>query len=191
VLPLGHAALAYLCFVGVAAVTDRTLPARRDLAPLLFASQLPDLIDKPLAFVGVLASGRSLAHSLVALVVFLVVVGPACRRTARAVKSMRLRSLLTAAPLPLAVGYVSHLVGDIYRPMLNGTFQETLFLFWPLARVPAAPADSVAPWTRLVTAYTTGGINHNAALVAAAVGLFVLVRIHSYWRRRSSSTRSR
>ncbi|MCL7419035.1 MAG: metal-dependent hydrolase, partial [Halalkalicoccus sp.] len=61
--PWGHAALAYVLY--------SALRRRRGGSPggvativVVFASQLPDLIDKPLAWtLGVIPSGRMLAHA--------------------------------------------------------------------------------------------------------------------------------
>ncbi|RLM56889.1 metal-dependent hydrolase, partial [Halorubrum sp. Atlit-26R] len=65
-LPLGHLAFAYLWYALYAASSTHRLPARLALLPLAVGSQFPDLIDKPLAYIGVLTYGRSLAHSLFA-----------------------------------------------------------------------------------------------------------------------------
>lgn len=70
--PLGHAAVAYLGSVAVAAATRRPLPVHRALAPLAVGSQFPDLLDKPLAYYGVLVSGRSLGHSIFTAALVLV-----------------------------------------------------------------------------------------------------------------------
>lgn len=46
-------------------VRERRLPNAKHTVVPLYATQLPDLIDKPLAWsVGILPTGRSLAHSL-------------------------------------------------------------------------------------------------------------------------------
>ena len=63
--PWGHAAVGYLLLSG----SDRLVgqrPTAITTLTVLLASQLPDLVDKPLAwYVVVLPNGRSLAHSLV------------------------------------------------------------------------------------------------------------------------------
>jgi hypothetical protein len=183
-LPLGHAALAYVCYAIVAAVTDRRFPATDALVPLMVASQLPDLIDKPLAFVGVLRSGRSLAHSLLAFVVVAVAVALLCRELARAVESDRARRLLDATPVAVAVGYAAHLVGDAYRPLLAGNYAEAGFLLYPFVPPLSYPNDAVAPWVRLWRVYVDGGPPETTPLLLGAVALFLGVRVWTHVRRR-------
>lgn len=107
--PWGHAAVAYL-FVTVFARFDRRRPTEREVLAVFLASQLPDVVDKPLAWtLGVLPNGRSLAHSLViASLVILVVV---------AVARTRDRPAIGAA---VGIGYLSHLVADAFYPVVTG-----------------------------------------------------------------------
>ena len=67
-MPLGHAALAYLLYSGLVLSRTRRRPRYLACVPLAVGSQFPDLVDKPLAYVGVLSYGRSLAHSVFAFV---------------------------------------------------------------------------------------------------------------------------
>ncbi len=188
-LPLGHASLAYLCYVGVAALTDRRLPARDALVPLLFASQLPDLIDKPLAYVGVLRSGRSLAHSLFAFAVLAVAVSFLCRELARSVDSARLSRALAATPVPFAVGYTTHLAGDAYRALFAGNYAGAGFLLYPVVPPRTSPIVDVAPWVRLRRIYLDGGVDALGPLVFVALAVFVGLRLRAYWRRRARTPR--
>ena len=135
-LPLGHAALAYLSYVGIAGLTRRPLPVHWALVPLGVASQLPDLVDKPLSYHGLIISGRSLGHSLVTAIVLVVLVWLAARWVARAETGLRAR-LAERTPLAFAVGYLSHLSADALYPVLLGEGLFTWFLFWPLTPVPA------------------------------------------------------
>lgn len=119
--PWGHAAVAYVLFSGVSRHRDRRLTGLGTVV-VLIASQLPDIVDKPLAFtVPLLPNGRTLAHSLVtgslllgALVAILIVLG------ARGVV------------LPLAIGYLSHLFADALNPLLHGDVEVLAFLGWPI-----------------------------------------------------------
>jgi hypothetical protein len=189
VLPTGHAALAYLCYAGVAILTDRRLPATDALVPLLVASQLPDLVDKPLSYAGLLPSGRSLAHSLLALVVLAVAVGLCCRELGRAVESDRVTRLLAATPGAFAIGYASHLVGDSYRALLAGSYADASFLLYPFVPARTYPNDGVAPWLRLRRIYLEGGTDAVGPVVVGAVALFVGVRVWAYWRREPPAPR--
>lgn len=188
-LPTGHAALAYVCYAGVAVLTDRRLPARDALVPLLVASQLPDLIDKPLAYFGVLQSGRSLAHSLFAFAVLAVAVALLCRELARTVESDRRVRFLAATPVAVAVGYVTHLVGDSYRALLAGNYADASFLLYPVVPPRTYPNDGVAPWVRLRRIYLDGGGDALGPLVLGALALFVGVRVWAHWRRRARTPR--
>lgn len=188
-LPLGHAAFAYLWYAAVAAVVTRRPPVGAVLVPLLFASQLPDLIDKPLVFVGLLPSGRSLGHSLFALVVLSLAVALLARAVADGVEPGRVSRGVSLTPLAFGVGYASHLVADAYGPLYAGNLTELSFLFFPFVSVPQYPRDAVAPWIRLRRIYATGPPDELSPLVAAAVGLFVAAQLWAYLRRRERVTR--
>jgi hypothetical protein len=89
----------------------------------LFASLFPDLVDKPLAWTfGVIPSGRMVAHSLViASVVILCVLFVASRK----------RRL--SHGLVFAWGYLSHIAGDFYPVLFEGSsYYFYPNLFWPL-----------------------------------------------------------
>jgi hypothetical protein len=174
--PLSHAAFAYLWYVGVAALTDRRLPARDALVPLFVASQLPDLIDKPLAYGGVLASGRSLGHSLLAFAVLVLAVWLLCREFGRVVASARTARALALAPVAFAVGYAAHLVGDAYRPLLAGAYADAAFLLYPFVPARTYPNDGIPPWVRLRRIYLEGGGDVVWPLVLVAAAVFVGLR---------------
>ena len=97
-------------------------PAGLGVLTLVFATQFPDLVDKPLAWVfHVLPSGLSLAHSLlfaVPLSVFVLLV--AWWRN------------VPSAGAAFAIGYFSHLLGDAVYPYLLGRELFPWFLIWPL-----------------------------------------------------------
>jgi len=128
--PWGHAALGYLAY--------RLLPdgseihaSRLELAALLFGTQAPDLVDKPLAWtVTILPSGRSFAHSIFTLVAFAAFAWVVARRVDRP-------QLAAIA----SFGYASHLVGDALAPLLRGEFQFLAFLVWPLLPLPEYGTD--------------------------------------------------
>ncbi|QLG27438.1 metal-dependent hydrolase [Halorarum halophilum] len=176
--PVGHLAVGYFCYVAVVAWTDRSLPANwRSLAVLAFATQLPDLIDKPLGYAGILPSGRSLAHSLV--VVFVATAGVRLAVSiARARQDLHLsRSILAAYRLPLLVGYLSHLVADSYGALLAGGVWRIRYLAWPLLPAIEYGSDGVAPWNRLLAMTLTPQIQAELLLAAAAIVVFVALRL--------------
>ena len=122
--PWEHLAVGYLLYSLLAHLTGRT-PRTLPVLALLFATQMPDLIDKPLAWgFGVLPSGRSLAHS------FLFAVP--------AMLGASVVGLLARAPRvgpAFALGYLSHLAGDVVYPFVVKGELRFGFLLWPLIPV--------------------------------------------------------
>ena len=121
--PAGHFLLAAVPLTAYTVARWRRLPSGLAVLLLLVATQLPDVIDKPLAWtVAVLPSGRMLAHSLVvSLPVLTVLVLLAARRG------------YGRYAVVFSAGYLSHIAGDFY-PMLRLGTDYYFFpnLFWPL-----------------------------------------------------------
>jgi membrane-bound metal-dependent hydrolase YbcI (DUF457 family) len=110
--------------------TDRRLTAA-DALVIGLATQLPDLIDKPLAWtVGILPSGLSLGHSLFFALPLSLLVVLVARSRGR-----------TGLGVVFAVAYGSHLFGDALYPMLTGGSFSPRFVLWPL--VPASSEAGV------------------------------------------------
>jgi hypothetical protein len=130
--PWGHLAAGYLVYSAYAHLRTGESPANLPALVAVFATQVPDLIDKPLAWsLAILPSGRSLGHSVVTVVPALVVVWLlAARRDAR--------PLGTA----LAIGVLSHLFTDALYPLLGLDVEFLTFLGWPLLPLPAYEVDS-------------------------------------------------
>lgn len=119
--PWEHLAFGYLLYSLTVHLRSGRAPASSPVFVLVLATQLPDLIDKPLAWgVGVLPHGLSLAHSLLFAVPFLL----GCLITADLVG-------VAEYGVALTVGYLSHLVGDVIYGFLVGGDFNTGFLFWP------------------------------------------------------------
>lgn len=102
---------------------------------VVVGTQLPDLIDKPLALAvgGAFASGRTVAHSLLFAIPGILVLGAILRRRHG-----------SAIPVVLfAVGYVSHPFLDASVFLLQGTLARDLvevgFVLWPVG----LPADGI------------------------------------------------
>lgn len=119
-LPWEHAAVAHLCYSGYAWWRYDDPPEGWPALVVFFASQLPDLIDKPLAwYFHLLPSGRSLGHSIfVGLPLSGIVFGLARRHD---------ESPLGSA---FAIGYLSHLATDAVPLYLGGStsFESVLWL---------------------------------------------------------------
>jgi hypothetical protein len=96
--------------------------ARTRLSPwwLVLGAAVPDLVDKPLASLGVVDLFHTVGHSALLLVVAvpLALAGP--RGAA------------------VAVGWASHLLLDALHVVVNGRPADALFLGWPLV-VPPDP----------------------------------------------------
>lgn len=120
--PWGHLAFGYLLYsLGVRA-SRRSPPEGLDVLALAIGTQLPDLIDKPLAWwVSILPGGRTLGHSLVFAVPLMIVLVLIARRF-DAVSHV----------IAFAVGYASHLVGDLWYAIAVGNYWELNILLWPL-----------------------------------------------------------
>ena len=130
--PWGHLAAGYLVYTAYTRLHTGDPPADVPALVALLGTQLPDLVDKPLAWsLVVLPTGRSLGHSLVVGAVVLPVAWAlAARRDARP---------LAAA---LSIGWLSHLLGDALYPLVNGEFAHVAFLAWPLLPLPAYEVEA-------------------------------------------------
>ena len=126
--PWGHAALGYLLGRPIVPVENgHGLP----YLALLFGTQFPDLVDKPLAWsVAILPTGRSLAHSLLTLA---LLVGIAWLITNRIDREEH--------AIAFGIGYASHLLGDSLHSIVNLEFQSLTFLLWPILASPTYDTD--------------------------------------------------
>lgn len=121
--PWEHAAVGYLLFSLALRALGRDPPAAREAIGLLIATQLPDLVDKPLSWVfGVFPTGYALGHSaFVALPV-----GAAVLAAGRARDRFRLGAAVVA-------GYWAHLAADALNPIRSGGAPLIERLLWPAA----------------------------------------------------------
>lgn len=187
-LPLGHLCLAYLLYVGYAAVRSRRLPARWALLPVAAGSQFPDVIDKPLSYWELIPSGRSLAHSLFTFVIVCLVVWRIAEHLRNRWPAKNWREKLRAmTPAAFTVGYCSHLLGDSYTFFLAGDLWSARFLLYPIYQVTYAVDTEVAPWARLVSIYRNMDTHPQLELLLVAVLVFVGVRFW-IWRKRSHAS---
>jgi hypothetical protein len=79
---------------------------------------LPDLVDKPLASVGVVDLFHSVGHSVLLAVVILPI------------------AFVGRAGVAAALGWGSHLLLDAFHVIVNGRADDVLFLLWPLVIPP-------------------------------------------------------
>ena len=164
--PWDHAAVGYLLLSTATRLGWRRAPTRQAGIAAVFAALLPDLVDKPLSWgLALLPSGRSLAHSLLFGLPLVAVVGVAALAWTR-----------RGVALGFALGYLSHLAGDVAYPLVVKGELRLGFLFWPL--VPADPSGSGAglPYlSELVVAFlgfllSPVGVFYLAADLALLVG---------------------
>lgn len=131
--PWEHLAFGYLLYSGYMRLSHGRPPGHYPAIALAVATQLPDLIDKPLAWtVDILPTGRSLGHSIFVASLVIGVVILLGRRHGH-----------PAIGPAVAIGYLSHLLGDVIyefmRRLLAGeavTVEAVSFLLWPLVRQP-------------------------------------------------------
>ena len=160
--PLGHVAVAYLCYAGLRRARGG-VPAREfAVVALVVGSQLPDLVDKPLAwYLGVLPTGRSLAHSLLLIGPLIGLAYLVADRYGRAEDG-----------IAAGVGAGSHLLADVV-PALWGAADPAI-LVWPL--LPLEPYPDGAPSIMGLLAESLGEPYFLAEFVLAAIAVVV-------WRR--------
>ncbi|MFC6962230.1 metal-dependent hydrolase [Halocatena marina] len=128
--PWGHAAFGYLLY----SFGSRLFGSRPSGYPtivLLVATQLPDLVDKPLSWVFELfPQGYSVGHSVFVAVPLGIAV------LALAVWRHRIEY-----GIAFIVGYWSHLVGDIVLGLVGGNPYTFARVLWPVVTLPPYSSD--------------------------------------------------
>lgn len=135
--PWGHLAIAYLCYVGYTRMRSNPSQTPAAVGAVVLGSQVPDLIDKTLAWsVPLLPSGRSLGHSLLTVTLLIAVL--------YTVVSSDKHESVTA----FGIGLVSHAVVDLGPEVVIGLmtgestqWQWTTYLIWPLLAPPPYTND--------------------------------------------------
>lgn len=128
--PWEHAILGYLSYSLVCHLLFRTSPGGLDAFAVVFASVLPDLIDKPLAWeFGVFEAGYAMGHSLFFAVPLSLLVGTIAYRAGRP---------LIALAFP--IGYLLHLPGDILYSYASDGVLYVEIVLWPIAVAPGGSA---------------------------------------------------
>ena len=141
--PWDHVAVAYICYSLFARLRgDR--PSAVVAAVVVAAAVAPDVIDKPLAWwLAVLPSGRSLGHSAFTATVVVALAAAVQLRT-------RIRGLTAA----VAIGWGSHLVGDVAYPLVVKGDLRVGFLLWPVVPAVDDPSpDAVGHLSELFAAF--------------------------------------
>ncbi|SEO83302.1 LexA-binding, inner membrane-associated putative hydrolase [Halorientalis persicus] len=131
-MPWGHLVIGYLIYSAGLHLWSQRSPAGGPTLVLAFATQFPDLLDKPLNWWFGILDGRGIGHSFLTMVPFCVAAYLVARRYDR-------------GPLGAAfgVGVISHLPMDALGALLTGTVPERApYLLWPLFPAPTYPKDS-------------------------------------------------
>jgi hypothetical protein len=134
--PWEHLAIGYVAYSLLTRGRTGEPPSNAAAVAVAVGTQFPDLIDKPLGWVGhVTSAGLSVAHSALVAVPLSVVVVLVATRYERA-----------AVGVAFAVGYLTHLPGDVFYPVLLGGEPKLWFLWWPFVDVPASNPRAVLPY---------------------------------------------
>lgn len=157
--PWGHAAFGYLLARASLPVED----ARQwSLVALLFGTQFPDLVDKPLAWTfAVLPTGRSLAHSLLTLAVVVALAYAVASRYGRGRQA-----------IAFGVGAVSHALADGLHAAATLEFADLSYLLWPLLPSPEYDTDPSFA-AHLANLELSASLALEFALVAVALAVFL------------------
>ncbi len=144
--PWEHAILGYLVYSLFARVYYHDSPDALEVVAVVFASVLPEIIDKPLAWeFGVFDSGYELGHSIFFAIPLSIVVGLVARRLGRG-----------PAGVAFGVGYLLHSPADVFYHYVSGTGEVNLaIMLWPVETVesPAEQNGFVDEFWRLFSRY--------------------------------------
>lgn len=131
--PWEHLAFGYLLYSGYTRSRYGDPPTHRPTVALAVMTQLPDIVDKPLAWsFEILPGARSLAHSLFTAA---IVIGLGFWLSHRYGNP--------AIGHAVAFGYGSHLLGDIIYSVLVGGSLTVGFLLWPVVQPAADESTSL------------------------------------------------
>ncbi|WP_117595244.1 metal-dependent hydrolase [Haloprofundus halophilus] len=129
--PWEHLAFGYVLYSLFRHTTGRS-PTGPEVFVLAAATQFPDLVDKPLSWTfGVVPTGYGLAHSVFLVPVFAV---------AALLLAKRLGGVMWGAAF--VVGHLSHLVGDVIYPLVEGDALSFDPLLWPLVNNTGAAPEA-------------------------------------------------
>ncbi|MDT3437639.1 metal-dependent hydrolase [Haloarcula sp. 1CSR25-25] len=121
-MPWGHFLIAVIPYISYSLIRHRKMPNGPILLVLLFGTQFPDLVDKPLAWqFDVLINGRIFMHSLVFAVplsvAILLLAWIYDRRTIGGT---------------FVFGYLLHIPGDFYTAFIRSGLHIPNNMLWPL-----------------------------------------------------------
>ena len=122
--PWEHVIVGYLAYSLFVHLWYRSSPGALDTFAVAFASVLPDLIDKPLAWeFGVFESSYALGHSVFFAIPLAIAVGLLARRAGR-----------PRVGIAFGIGYVLHLPADVIDGYARNGIWAPEILLWPVER---------------------------------------------------------
>lgn len=138
---------------------------------VVLGTQFPDIVDKPLAWqLGVLPSGNSLAHSAVVAGLLSVLVLMVSKRWG-----------VPQLGIAFVVGYLLHLPGDVFYPLVYGDGPWIEFLWWPFVSVDSGGSlGFISKLTHLIER-TAGFLRSPAGRAYLAGELGLLVSALAVW----------
>ncbi|MFC4541749.1 metal-dependent hydrolase [Halosolutus amylolyticus] len=123
--PWEHAIVGYVVYSLFVRVVYRDSPGGLEAFAVVFASVLPDVIDKPLAWeFGVFETGYAIGHSIFFAVPLAIFAGLAARATGR-----------QRAGVAFGLGYLLHLPGDVFYSYIGSGLVRLEILLWPVESV--------------------------------------------------------
>lgn len=168
--PWEHLAFGYLAYSAYTRLRHGRAPSHWAAVVLAFGTQFPDLVDKPLAWsLEILSSGSSVAHSAVVATGLIALVGLLARRRGH-----------PAIATAFAVGYLSHLVGDIVYWVFRGGDLGIGVVLWPFSQPPASESVGLFGETAMLFAAfldflgTPAGLGYLVLETAFILGVLAL-----------------
>ncbi|ELZ00841.1 metal-dependent hydrolase [Natrialba asiatica] len=130
--PWEHAIVGYLAYSLCSHLVYRRSPSGLEAFAVVFASVLPDIIDKPLAWeFGIFESGYALAHSVFIAIPLALIVGAIAQSTGR-----------PRVGLAFGLGYLLHLPSDVLDTYFRGGQIRFDILLWPVETVESTGTSS-------------------------------------------------
>lgn len=171
--PWEHLAFGYLLYSVFCHAWFRGAPGERDAAAVAAATLLPDVIDKPLGWwLAVLAGGRTFAHSLLTAVPAIALF---------ALVGWFLHAHRSA--IGFAIGYLSHLAGDVIYPLVVKGELRVGFLLWPLTgSATGAPVAPLGHLAELLAGFTEFLATPTGVLYLVVEGLLLATALVVWWR---------
>ncbi len=166
-MPWEHAIVGYICYSLFVHAVYREAPTGRETVVVVFASVLPDLIDKPLAWeFGVFESGYAIGHSIfVAVPLSLLVLFVAYQRG------------WPRAGWAFSIGYLVHLPSDVIPMYLQLGYFPVARILWPVRQAggPSGHGLGVGFWSTLETYVEVLGQGPESPYAMLVLGLVVFV----------------